>query len=309
MHKIIRLIFILQLNLISVAPLCASQSISLAQLQKIRKKAATDELLKVVKREEITSDAIIALISNNADVNAKDQYGRSPLTLAAMYGHVGAGITLIDNGADVHATTLNGITPLMGAAINCHAAVCLALFSRGADVNTKDTSVNSNTPLMLAAGNSWRVGSQEVCILLLRNMLLKQLLTADPEGGDLHTRKMRMRCAIWALKMTNINKELIPLILKSKPLMPDYTICRYDTYCCSFNLNEYDHSITRNQLCELLGQGNIHLLKAALEDAYDACGGGEHCIVKNLLNPANFDQQFDMLFLQTLNQQVAISTE
>lgn len=78
MHKITRLIFILQLNLISVAPVCASQSISLAQLQKIRKKAATDELLKVIKREEITSDAIIALINNNADVNAKDQYGRSP---------------------------------------------------------------------------------------------------------------------------------------------------------------------------------------------------------------------------------------
>ena len=40
-------------------------------------------------------------------------------------------------------------------------------------------------------------------------MLLKQLLDADPEGGDLYMRKMRMRFAIMTLKRGNINKELI----------------------------------------------------------------------------------------------------
>ena len=121
--------------------------------------------------------------------------------------------------------------------------------------------------------------------------------STDPEGGDLSTRKMRMRCAIMTLKRTNINKDLITLIIKSKPLMHDYTACRYDTYCCRPRLNEYHHAITRDQLYYLLGQSNIDALKAAMQDAYNACDGNNP-VLKNLLNPVNFDQHFDELFLK-----------
>ena len=82
----------------------------------------------------------------------------------------------------------------MWAANNGLADVCLALINKGADVNAKDEY--GYTPLMWAANN----GHRDVCILLLRHMLLQQLLAADPEGGDLSTRKMRMRCAIYDVK-------------------------------------------------------------------------------------------------------------
>jgi hypothetical protein len=81
--------------------------------------------------------------------------------------------------------------------------------------------------------------------------------------------------------------------------MHDYIACRYDTYCCQFRLNEYHHAITRDQLCNLLGQGNIDALKAAMLQACNACGD-THTALENLLNPVDFDQHFDELFLKPL---------
>ena len=160
------------------------------------------------------------------------------------------------------------------------ADVCLALIDNGADVNIED--IYDNTPLMAAA----RKGHRDVCIVLLRHILLKQLLTYA-EGEDLSTRKMRMRCAIMTLKRTNINKHLITLILKGKPLLHDYIACKYDTYCCRPRLKEYYHAITREQFYYLLGQNNIDALKANMQNACDAYDG-DNLVLKNLLNPVNF---------------------
>ena len=240
-----------------MAPVYASQSISLAPTKESNK-IATVALLEVVQRKETTPDGVITLIDKGADVNAKDQYSG---------------------------------TPLIWAACNGLADVCITLIDKGADVNAIDN--RGRSPLSLAATKSLR----DLCILLLRHLLLKQLLGADPDGGDLSTRKLRMLCVILALKKTTINKDLIPLILKSKPLIHDYIACRYDTYCCRPVLHEYPHSITRDQLCNLLGQDNIDALKAAMQQACNACGGNNPAL-KNLLNPVAFDQHFDELFLK-----------
>lgn len=202
-------------------------------------------------------------------------------------------LALIYEGAIVNTKDQFGDTPLMWVARHGLANVCLALLDEYADVNARDQF--GNIPLILAA----RIGNREVCMLLLRHMLLRKLVDADPtEGGNLSTRKMRMRCVIMVLKRTNINKHLITLILNKKPLLHDYTACRYDTYCCRFRLNEYYHSITRDQLYCLLGEGS-DVLKATLQDAYDACNS-DNPVLKNLLNPVNFDEHFDELFLKPL---------
>lgn len=218
-----------------------------------------NELLRVVQKKGTTSDEVIALIDKGANVNAIDQYGYTPLIWAARNNLADPSITLITKGADLNAKSRSGWTPLIWATINGH---------------------------------------RDVCMLLLRHLLLKQLLAADPEKGDLSTRKMRMRCAILTLRRTNISKYLITFILQSKPLMRDYTACRYDTYCCRPRLNAYNHLITRDQLFYLLGQGNIDVLKTTLQQACHACS--HHPDLKNLLNPVNFDQHFDELFLKPL---------
>lgn len=326
-----RFFFILQLSTLSVAPVYGSQG-SLLATTKASNESATNELFEVLQKEETTSDDIIGLINNGADVNAKNEFGSSPLIRAAMNGHGGLCITLIDKGADVNAsdtygwtplyraaeqgledvciTLINkradinakdnfGNTPLIGAASNGHANVCLTLISKGADVHDSDNY--GRAALNLAAIN----GHTVVCILLLRHILLQQLLTADPGEEDLFTRKMRMRWAILTIRRTTIHKNLIPLIVKSKPLMYDYTACRYDTYCCRPHLSEHHHALDRDQLCYLLGIDNINELKATMKDAYDDCYDTRP-VLKNLLNPMNFNQHFDELFLNPLKPVIGV---
>lgn len=252
------LLFILQLPIISVAPVHASQNISLATT-KASNKTATDALLGIIKNKETTSDEIIALIDKNADINAKDEYGRTALIWAAC----------------------NGLEE-----------VCITLMDKGADVNASDRV--GWTSLILAAGK----GPTVLCILLLRHMLLKQLLATDPEGESLSARRTRMRCAILILTRNSLNKNLITLIVTSKPLLLDYAACGYDTYCCRSRLNKYPLAITRDELYNLLRQSNIDTLKAAMQGAYYTCFNDP--VLKNLLNPANFDQHFDELFLNPL---------
>jgi hypothetical protein len=275
-----------------VAPAYACQSFSLAATEESNK-AATDALLEVVQRKETTSDDITALIHKGANVNAIDQYGSTPLRYAAYNGFADVCLALINKNAAVNTKDQSGWTPLHYAAYKGLADACITLIDKGVYVNAEDPY--GYTPFTLAASNEHR----DVSILILRHMLLKQLPTADPEGGNLATRKLRMLCAILTLKKTTINKDLIPLIVKSKPLMHDYIACRYDTYCCHPRLNEYPHAITRDQLCNLLGQGNIYALKAAMQQACDVCDGNNPAL-KNLLNPIAFDEHFDELFLNPL---------
>ena len=166
--------------------------------------------------------------------------------------------------------------------------VCLALLDKGAHGNAKD--YYGLTSLILAARN----GYTEVCILLLRHLLLKQLLDTDSEGGIFIPRKARMQCTILTLRKHAIHKNLIPLIIKSKPLIYDYTVCAYDTYCCRPRLDKHHHTITKYHLCSLLGQSTIDSLKAALQQAYNRCT--DHPILKNLFDSSNFDQNFGELF-------------
>jgi ankyrin repeat protein len=238
-------------------------------------------------------DVCLTLIYKDADVNAIDQSGWTPLIWAAGNGLRDVCITLIHKSADVNAKDNNDYTPLTFAARNGLADICITLMDEGADVNPRNEW--GNTPLAGAVEK----GLEDICILLLRHLLLKQLLTADPEGGNLSARKTRMRCAILTLKKTTISKDLIPLIVRSEPLMHDYTACRYDTYCCRPRFDEYHHAITRDQLCNLLGQGNIDALKAAMQQACDVCDGNNPAL-KNLLNPIAFDEHFDELFLKPL---------
>ena len=52
------------------------------------------------------------LINNHADVNAKKNYGKTPLHIAASLGHEKACKVLINNHADVNAKDNDGKTPL-----------------------------------------------------------------------------------------------------------------------------------------------------------------------------------------------------
>ncbi|KAL1892390.1 hypothetical protein Sste5346_007128 [Sporothrix stenoceras] len=100
------------------------------------------------------------LLVNGADVEAKDLYGWTPLSLAAAGGYEAVTRLLLDKGADVEANS-NIMTPLSLAAAGGYEAVVRLLLDKGADVEAKDH--DGQTPLSLAADR----GYEAVARLLL----------------------------------------------------------------------------------------------------------------------------------------------
>ena len=105
--------------------------------------------------------AVQWLLANGAEVNAKDNYGKTPLHSAAIHNASEAAAALLANGADVNAKDNAGWTPLYAAAFRNASEAAAVLLANGADVNAKDNA--GWTPLYMVA---LRNASEAVAVLL-----------------------------------------------------------------------------------------------------------------------------------------------
>lgn len=79
------------------------------------------------------------ITEGNADVNAKDRYGGTALTVGASTGNLQlVKYLVVTMGATVDDTTHNGRTALMEAALAGRLDVCMFLVDHGADINLED---------------------------------------------------------------------------------------------------------------------------------------------------------------------------
>ena len=95
------------------------------------------------------SDEVKQRIAAGADINASDEYVKTPLMLAASKGYTEICKLLIDKGADVNFRYNYGMTPLMFSAFQGNHEICKILIDKGADVHASDN--DGWTPLMFAA--------------------------------------------------------------------------------------------------------------------------------------------------------------
>lgn len=79
-------------------------------------------------------------IEAGSDLNRRDQYGSTPLIIAATFGNAEAARALIDAGASLELTNNEGSTPLHIAAFLCRTDIVEALLDNGADKNARNNA-------------------------------------------------------------------------------------------------------------------------------------------------------------------------
>ena len=96
-------------------------------------------------------EAIQQHVIARTDLNKKDQYGSTPLVIAATFGKTAVAEALINGGADLHIKNNDGSTPLHIAAFFCRVEIVKALISKGADKSIKNKY--GSTPLESVSGS------------------------------------------------------------------------------------------------------------------------------------------------------------
>lgn len=90
-------------------------------------------------------EAIDQHIKAGSDLNEKDQYGSTPLTIAATFNKTDAAIALINAGADLNMKSADGSTPLHTSSFFCRKEIVEALLEKGADKTIRNQY--GSTPL------------------------------------------------------------------------------------------------------------------------------------------------------------------
>nr|XP_034332339.1 uncharacterized protein LOC105325316 isoform X2 [Crassostrea gigas]XP_034332340.1 uncharacterized protein LOC105325316 isoform X3 [Crassostrea gigas] len=109
------------------------------------------------------SQTLTLLLSNGADINLCNKYGRGPLYIACENGHDSTVQLLLSNGADINSNNKYVRPPLYAACENGHDSTVQLLLSNGADINL--CNKYGRSPLYKACEN----GHDSTVQLLLSN--------------------------------------------------------------------------------------------------------------------------------------------
>ena len=120
-----------------------------------------------------SAEIVDYLIQKGADMNAKDNSGKTALMRASMDGRAEAIDKLIEFGADVNAKDNSGKTALIRASIDGRKEAIDKLIEFGADVNVKDNK--GKTALDIAKG-----GGHTKLVMKIQEFIIARELDKGP---------------------------------------------------------------------------------------------------------------------------------
>lgn len=116
--------------------------------ENVTKRISEDLLIAVKKRD---TDAVKKLLASGADIEKKDDDGRTPLIIAARAGDTPTVRVLLDAGANAHYKRHGSLPALTHAVKGGHVDVVTLLLDRGINIETRNSS--GQTPLIHAITN------------------------------------------------------------------------------------------------------------------------------------------------------------
>ena len=137
------------------------EKINEAEKEELSKKMIYTELVKAI--EEGNKEEVEKLLKKGANIEAKDEYGKSALMLASSEGHKEIVELLLEKNANVNARDEHGSSALSKASVNGYKEIVELLIEKGADIKVK--SVAGITPLGIAIKNN----DCEMVRVLIRN--------------------------------------------------------------------------------------------------------------------------------------------
>lgn len=85
------------------------------------------------------TDLVKQHIAAGTELNQKDDFGSTALTIAITFGKTDIAKALIEGGADIEATSADGSTALLSAAFFGRTEIAKALLDKGANINARNS--------------------------------------------------------------------------------------------------------------------------------------------------------------------------
>ena len=131
----------------SLASLIVALGMTIHPMMAVGQPTGGKDLLKAVMTKDIDATRIRDFLSEGADIDARDEAGRTALLIATHGNRVEVARALIEAGADVNAKDRIDDSPYLYAGARGHLEILQMALAHGADVKSYTLSLHDALPI------------------------------------------------------------------------------------------------------------------------------------------------------------------